>query len=327
MPISLLVLRSTGPGSERECGWDDIQAISSATAAAAAIAVTAAAAEPKTIKDGIAAWQRSDYAQAVAIWRPLAEKGDSDAQFNLGQAYRLGRGVTVDLATAQSWLEKAAKAGHLDAQTTLGLLLFDSGSRDRAIQWLKKAAEQGDARAMLVYGTALFNGDGAPRDPVMAYAYVSRSAAQGLAQAKTTLGEMDKVIPLDIRQKGVAIARGKAKIAPARGETAPAKEAAKAKPDTAAAAVAKPSPKPPVPAAASGAWRVQLGAFAKRSTAEALYSRLSGTAPVQGHGAFYIAAGSVTRLQIGPFQSRAAAVNACSALSSNGQACFPVEAK
>jgi hypothetical protein len=47
-------------------------------------------------------------AGAVAIWRPLAEKGDADAAFNLGQAYRLGRGVPLDLAQAQSWFDRAA---------------------------------------------------------------------------------------------------------------------------------------------------------------------------------------------------------------------------
>ena len=66
---------------------------------------------------------------AVAIWRPLAEKGDADAAFNLGQAYRLGKGVPLDLAQAQTWLERAARKGHVDAQTTLGLLLFQNGNR------------------------------------------------------------------------------------------------------------------------------------------------------------------------------------------------------
>ena len=55
---------------------------------------------------------------AVAIWRPLAEAGDADAAFNLGQAYRLGKGVPTDLAAAQTWFERAARKGHVDAQTT-----------------------------------------------------------------------------------------------------------------------------------------------------------------------------------------------------------------
>lgn len=284
-------------------------------AIAAMAAMSATAAGAKTVRAGIEAWQRSDYAGAVAIWRPLAEKGDADAAFNLGQAYRLGRGVSIDLATAQKWLEAAARANHLDAQTTLGLLLFDSGSRESALQWLKKAAERGEPRALLVYGTALFNGDGVPRDPVLAYAYVSRSAAQGLEPAKSTLAEIDKLLPVEERQKGVAIALQQAKAKPAAKQLA-------APPKQAQADIAKPAA-----AAAPGRWRIQLGAFSKRSSAEALYRRLAGSAPVSGRQAYYLPAGAVTRLQVGPFPTRAAASAACSALASKGQACFAVEGK
>ncbi len=283
-------------------------------------AASIAAAQPaKTVRDGIAAWQRADYSAAVAIWRPLAEKGDADAAFNLGQAYRLGRGTPVDLAKAQIWLEKAARAGHLDAQTTLGLLLFDSGSREPAMQWLRKAAEKGEPRAMLVYGTALFNGDGVPRDQVMAYAYVSRSAAQGLEPAKTTLEQMDSILPVDVRRKGVQIALGKAKLKPA-----PANKEARPPAKAAPVATAANSPKPAPEVAAPGKWRIQLGAFSKRASAEALYKALSATAPIAGHQPVYVPAGAVTRLQVGGFASRAAAASACSALSAKGHACFPV---
>ena len=273
-----------------------------------ALALAAPALASPTVRDGIAAWQKRDFTTAVAIWRPLAEKGDPDAAFNLAQAYRLGRGVKVSLANAQKWLERAALAGHLDAQTTLGLLLFDSGDRSGALRWLKSAAERGDPRALLVYGTALFNGDGMPSDRVLAYAYVSRAAAQGLAPAKTTLAELDKLMPVAERKKGVAMALAQA--------TKPI-----ARPKPAAAAAAKPA------GGASGPWRIQLGAFSKRSSAEALFERLSGSAPVAGRRSFLIPVGAVTRLQVGPFATRAQAASACAALSAKGQACFPVAAK
>ena len=50
------------------------------------------------VKAGVDAWQAGNYPAAVAEWRPLAIAGDADAQFNLGQAYKLGRGVPADLA-------------------------------------------------------------------------------------------------------------------------------------------------------------------------------------------------------------------------------------
>jgi TPR repeat protein len=307
-------------------------------AATAAVAVPSMAIAPKTVRDGIEAWQRSDYASAIAIWRPLAENGDADAAFNLGQAYRLGRGVPVDLAQAKSWLDTAARAGHLDAETTLGLLLFDSGDRDSGIAWLKKAAARGEPRAMLVYGTALFNGDSVPRDLLMAYAYVSRAAAQGLQPAKSTLQDMDKILPLEIRRRAVEIALQQSAEHPAPASKA-GKSAMKppAKPAPAAAKAPPPQPtrsappSPPsakivaAPATVSGSWRIQLGAFSKKSSAEALYAKLSGSAPVAGHPAIYVATGSVTRLQAGGFPSRAAAAAACAALK--GQPCFPVDGK
>ena len=71
--------------------------------AVALAALMAAPGRAQTVKAGVEAWQRSDYAAAVAIWKPLAEKGDADAAFNLGQAYRFGRGVPMSLADAQTW--------------------------------------------------------------------------------------------------------------------------------------------------------------------------------------------------------------------------------
>ena len=295
--------------------------------AAAALAVVSAPAAAQSVRAGIEAWQRGDYPGAVAAWRPLAEAGDADAAFNMGQAYRLGRGVPLDLAMAQSWLERAARKDHVDAQTTLGLLLFENGDRGGGLRWLMQAADKGDPRAMLVYGTALFNGDGVPQDPVLGYAFVSRAAAQGLAPAKTTLAQMDGILPLEERKKGLAIALRKAKaagqkeppkLAPARPAAKVAAKPAAPKPPAAAAKAATASPAP------SGSWRIQLGAFAQRGSAEALYRRLAGAAPVAGRQMVLVPAGAVTRLQVGPFESKAAASSACAALARRGQACFVV---
>src|SRR5438105_12236766 len=100
---------------------------------AAALLAFAAPLPAQSVTAGIEAWQRADYAGAVAIWRPLAEKGDADAAFNLGQAYRLGRGVPVNLAAAQTWFERAAEKGHIDAEATLGLLLFQNGNQPQGL--------------------------------------------------------------------------------------------------------------------------------------------------------------------------------------------------
>src|SRR3954454_25179894 len=102
----------------------------------------------QSVKAGIAAWQKADYAGAVAIWRPLAEKGDADAQFNLAQAYRFGRGVAINLGAAQAWYERAANKGHVMAQYTLGRMLFLNGNHTGGARWLKTAADNGEPLAM-----------------------------------------------------------------------------------------------------------------------------------------------------------------------------------
>jgi TPR repeat protein len=290
-----------------------------------AVAVPAAA---QSVRAGIEAWQKGDTAGAVAIWRPLATKGDADAAFNLGQAYRLGKGVPLDLAQAQGWLERAARKGHVDAESTLGLLLFQNGNRIGAMRWLKLAADAGEPRALLMVGTAMYNGDGLPADPVTAYAYVSRAAAQGLAPAQATLADMDEVMPLEQRQKGVELAQ-KMATAPKAAAVAPiATKAppAKATSTTPKTVAAKPAPSPAAAktaVATSGKWRIQLGAFGQRKSAETLFGKLSGR--LGGRQAYYMPAGAVVRLQAGPFESRAAASATCARLAP--QPCFPVEAR
>lgn len=188
------------------------------------------------------------------------------------------------------------------------------------MRWIKLAANGGEPRSLLLYGVALYNGDGVAADPVSAYAYVSRAAAQGMASAKETLAEMDAAMTLDQRVKGLAMAKA---MVSARQSSAPAsKEVAEqiAPPASAPAKVATPAPSA---ASSSGNWRIQLGAFGQRASAEALLERLRGK--LGARQAFYIPVGKVTRLQVGPYESRAAAATACASLG--GQACFPVAAR
>lgn len=158
-------------------------------------------------KTGVDAWNRGDYKAAVDEWRKAAIAGDPDAQFNLGQAYKLGRGVPVDLPMAESWYRKAALQGHAQAEDNYGLALFQDGKRAEAVPWLEKSVARGEPRAELVLGTMLFNGDGIERDWVRAYALMTRSSGAGLPQGSQTLAEMDKYIPADQRQRGIELAR------------------------------------------------------------------------------------------------------------------------
>jgi len=294
------------------------------------------------VKEGVEAWQAGNFAAAVREWRPLADKGDADAQFNLGQAYKLGRGVpAADLKVAQSWYEKAAQQGHAQAQANLGLILFQNGERQRAMPWIRKAAEMGDPRAQYVLGTALYNGDLIGKDWPRAYALMSLAADAGLPPAGTSLQKMDEYIPVAQRQQGLAL---KAQLARAAGpaqvpriavgpRTPPSPNSAIAStlPATAPPRAAPPRAAPPRVAAAApapaagGGWKVQLGAFGNAGNARAAWNALRARAPgLGGLSPMLVPAGPVTRLQAGPLASRAAADKACAAAKAAGSACFPV---
>lgn len=68
------------------------------------------------------AHRHGDYQTAVQLWRPLAEKGVVNAQFNLGQMYRYGDGVAQNYAEALKWYRKAAEQGDKESQFSLGAM-------------------------------------------------------------------------------------------------------------------------------------------------------------------------------------------------------------
>ncbi len=303
------------------------------------------------VKAGVDAWAKGDFLKAVAEWRPLAVSGDPDAQFNLAQAYKLGRGVPLDPALAESWFRKAAVQGHLQAEDNYGLALFQSGKKSEALPWLEKSVARGEPRTQLVLGTMLFNGDGVPRDYPRAYALMTRASASGLQSASQTLTQMDQYISPADREKGTALAAQYAAQTPmpakagppprratvpasrpvvtspppaqvAQTVPKPARPAPVAKPAPAPKPVPKPTPKPAPaakPAASSGNWRVQLGAFSTPGNAQAQWNSVRGK--LGGAQPFYVKAGAVTRLQAGGFASKAAANRAC---ASAGVACVVV---
>jgi len=59
------------------------------------------------------------YAATASNYRAAAERGDAEAQFNLGVCYKNGWGVTKDLAEAVRWFRKAARQGDQNAQKIL----------------------------------------------------------------------------------------------------------------------------------------------------------------------------------------------------------------
>ena len=175
-------------------------------AGAALVALATAGAALADVKAGVDAWSRGDYAAAVHEWEGPAAAGDADAMFNLGQAYRLGRGVPADPGKAEALYARAAAKGHLQAADTYGLMLFQDGRRQAALPYIEDAARRGDPRSEYLLGIASFNGDIVPKDWVKAYALLSMANAQGLPQAAAALAQMDANVPLAQRQQAAGLA-------------------------------------------------------------------------------------------------------------------------
>ena len=90
-----------------------------------------------TIEQGYDAYEAGDVAQAVSIWRTLAQAGDSTAQLNLGQLYRLGQGVEVSDEEAVKWYTLAAKQGSEVAKYNLFLMGNEGRAPDYWLSQLK----------------------------------------------------------------------------------------------------------------------------------------------------------------------------------------------
>jgi TPR repeat protein len=88
-----------------------------AVAAIILVLASATAAVAGPFDDANAAIKRRDYATALRIIRPLAERGDANAQYNLGVFYDNGLGVPQDRIRAYMWLDLAAMQGRESAAT------------------------------------------------------------------------------------------------------------------------------------------------------------------------------------------------------------------
>ena len=195
------------------------------------------------VKQGVDAWTNGDFANAVREWAGPAAKGDPDAQFNMAQAYRLGRGVDTDLVQAEALYAKAAAQGHVKAADNYGLLLFQRGAREEAMPYISAAATRGDPRAQYLLGIAHFNGDLVAKDWRRAYALLTLANSAGLPQARGALAQMDEYISMEDRQAAQPLAASlKAEAEAARSRQLAATDLAVGNDAPTAPAAVRPAP-------------------------------------------------------------------------------------
>lgn len=87
---------------------------------------------------------KGNYAGALKIWMPLAQKGDVNAEYFVGLMYDEGHGVALNKAEAARWYRKAADKGMAEAMVNLSVIIISQAHSSEdvvpAYTWLMIAA-------------------------------------------------------------------------------------------------------------------------------------------------------------------------------------------
>jgi TPR repeat protein len=129
------------------------------------------------------AYNSGDYATAIAEWQPLADGGDAEAQFGMGQLYANGFGVPLDDNEALKWYQLAAGQNHANAQCNIAVMHANGWgvpqSDAEAFMWYSLAAEQGVIEAQNAVAKMYFGGFGAAQSNVQAHKWFNIASELG----------------------------------------------------------------------------------------------------------------------------------------------------
>lgn len=115
---------------------------------------TSAPQGPADLKQGLVLYNKKSFTGAFAIFKPLAEKGDVTAEYMLGSMYHRGEGTPQDEDRAKFWMEKAAKAGDVNAQYDYAIMLLsDVHNQDliMGMHYLGLAADQDHKESLIKF--------------------------------------------------------------------------------------------------------------------------------------------------------------------------------
>ncbi len=134
------------------------------------------------LEEGLRAARAGDFDIAFKKWKPLADEGNANAQFNLGKMYASGKGVPKDYIAAVKWWKMAAEQGHAGAQFLVGVY-YEAGkgvSKDiaEAVKWYQKTTNQGLAGAQLQLGLLYIAGAGVKKDLSKAVVWVRKAQSE-----------------------------------------------------------------------------------------------------------------------------------------------------
>lgn len=170
--------------------------------------------------EGLAAYQRRDWASAIREFKPLAAEGNIQAQARLGHMLFEGLGGTRDDVEGMRLLNAAASAGDPLAQHWLGSAYFLGRAvpkdMTQALIWFGRAADKGQPESLHAMGEIHFNGLGVNKDEGRGVEYYRRAAEKNWPASLERLASLswdgramptDKAKALDYARPAAAAGR------------------------------------------------------------------------------------------------------------------------
>jgi TPR repeat protein len=133
-----------------------------------------------SLETGLTAYANGDYETALANCQPLADEGNVEAMFCVGQLYANGFGVPMDDAMAMKWYGMAAGEGHPEALYRLAVMHANGWGVPMndvpAAGFYRLAAGFGYIPAQSAMGFCYKHGAGVEKDLVRAYMWFAVAA-------------------------------------------------------------------------------------------------------------------------------------------------------
>ena len=137
---------------------------------------------------------KENTSEGVTFIEKAAKQKHLRAQHVMGTLYEEGRGVKKDMARAAEWYRSSAELGFALSQHSLAVMYEDGRGvkKDSAVagEWFKKAADQGNPPSQTAYASKLERGDGVAKSTAKAALWYLKAAQQDFVPAMTRLANM-----------------------------------------------------------------------------------------------------------------------------------------
>lgn len=146
-------------------------------------------------RQGLIAYNKKDYAEALNWFNKAATQDHENAINYLGWMYKQGFGVTKNYTEAFKWYKKIADKGNANALNNIAGMYSAGGfglvkNDAEAFKWHKQAAEKGSVNSMATIGIMYANGEGTAQNYPEAMKWYKQAAEKGSDMAMQNIGVM-----------------------------------------------------------------------------------------------------------------------------------------